>query len=149
MTELPGVVVRTATADDAASIAELAGELGYPSEERVMRARLIGLQASATDWVGLAHEPGGRALGWVHIARRVTLEEGEAAEILGLVVHSAAHRRGVGRRLIEAAEQWCRRRSLSAVRVRSNVLRQGAHEFYPSLGYQRSKSQHVYTKALS
>jgi GNAT superfamily N-acetyltransferase len=142
------ILVRAATADDAASIAELAAELGYPSAEHTMRTRLIGLEGSATDWVALAQERGGLILGWVHIARRVTLEDGEAGEILGLVVHSGAHRRGVGRRLIEAAEQWCRERSLSTVRVRSNVLRQAAHEFYPALGYQRTKSQHVYTKVL-
>lgn len=142
------LLVRAATADDAASIAELSGELGYPSEERVMRARLLALQASATDWVALAQERGGLALGWIHVARRATLEDGEVAEILGLVVHSAVHRRGVGRHLIEAAEQWCREQALSTVRVRSNVLREGAHEFYPALGYHRTKSQHVYTKVL-
>jgi GNAT superfamily N-acetyltransferase len=109
---------------------------------------LLTLQASATDWVALAQERGGPALGWIHIARRSTLEDGEAAEILGLVVRSTVHRRGVGRQLIAAAEQWCREQSLSTVRVRSNVRREGAHEFYPALGYQRTKSQHVYTKLL-
>jgi GNAT superfamily N-acetyltransferase len=141
------MLVRTATADDAASIAELSAELGYPSDEQAMRARLIALQAAPTDWVALAQD-GGLALGWIHVARRVTLEEGEAAEILGLVVRSTAHRRGVGRRLIEAAERWCREQSLATLRVRSNVLRQAAHEFYPALGFHRSKSQHIYTKAL-
>jgi GNAT superfamily N-acetyltransferase len=142
------ILVRAAIPDDAAEIAELSAELGYPSSEQAMRARLLDLQASAADWVALAQERGGLTLGWVHIARRVTLEDGEAAEILGLVVRSGVQRRGVGRRLIEAAEQWCREQSLATVRVRSNVLRQAAHEFYPALGYQRTKSQHVYTKML-
>jgi hypothetical protein len=32
--------------------------------------------------------------------------------------------------------------------VRSNVLRPESHGFYESLGYIRTKSQHVYSKCL-
>ena len=36
-----------------------------------------------------------------------------------------------------------------AVFLRSNVARPEAHAFYPALGFERSKTQHVYRKALT
>ena len=38
---------------------------------------------------------------------------------------------------------------LAALVVRSNVVRELAHPFYQALGYTRSKTQHVYTKAVA
>jgi GNAT superfamily N-acetyltransferase len=142
--------------EDAAEIARLAGLLGYPSEGRAMRERLEELLARADQRIAVAAplparelRAGGATLGgWVHVARHITLESGEFAEILGLIVDPAARRAGVGRALVAEAERWARMQLLGRLVVRSNVVRDESHTFYPALGLPRSKSQHVYAKSL-
>ena len=60
-----------------------------------------------------------------------------------------ARRSGAGRRLIAAAEDWTRARGLRELFLRSSVDRTEAHVFYPALGFERSKTQHVYRKSLA
>lgn len=149
-----GWQIRGACSADAAEVARLSGLLGYPAERAGMLARLQALAVSADHWVAVAAPlgaPSGAGVplgGWMHVARRIALESGEFAEILGLVVEPAARRGGVGRSLAAAAEHWARTQRLARLTVRSNVARSESHAFYPALGFARSKSQHVYSKAL-
>lgn len=158
--------VRSACPADAAEIARLAGELGYPSQAATMRTRLLQLAEDSRHWVAVAVPEGIAAAagtaaagaiaaidsqrlgGWVHVARCATLEGGEYAEILGLVVDSQARRAGVGRLLARAAERWGAEQGLLRLTVRSNAARVQAHEFYPALSFTRVKTQHVYVKTL-
>jgi GNAT superfamily N-acetyltransferase len=142
--------IRSARPEDAEQIARLAGALGYPTAAPAMRARLMDLTAGSAHWVAVACAPGSEAaLGWLHVARCITLETGEFAEILGLVVDAGARRGGVGRALVAAAERWAREQRLPRITVRSNAARVESHPFYAALGYQRPKTQHVYTKPLA
>lgn len=87
-------------------------------------------------------------LAWLAAERRLILESGLKFEVVGLVVDENARRSGVGRRLVQDAEQWVFDQSGRDIVVRSNVLRPESHGFYESLGYIRKKSQHVYSKRL-
>src|SRR6185437_17034136 len=114
-----------------------------PSDAGAMLERLRQLQGSADHRIAVAAPAAGSpgALGgWMHVARRATLESGEFAEILGLVVDTAARRGGVGRALVADAERWARVHRLARLVVRSNVLRDESHSFYPALGLPRNKS---------
>lgn len=142
-------LIRTAAPQDAADIAALCAELGYASTVQQLRQRLHWVGPRATDWVGVAEQPGQPLLGWIHVAQRFALEDGHSAEILGLVAGAAARRRGVGRQLVAAAEAWSRRVGAPKLKVRSNIVRVESHVFYPALGFARSKTQHVYVKALT
>ncbi|WP_425250837.1 GNAT family N-acetyltransferase [Geothrix campi] len=88
-------------------------------------------------------------LAWLAAERRITLESGTRFEIVGLVVDGTVRRSGIGKALVQAAEQWVLDQSGTGLGVRSNVLRPESHGFYESLGYLRKKSQHVYNKSLS
>ena len=87
-------------------------------------------------------------VGWVAAEQRLVLESGERAEIVGLVVSAGNRRAGIGTTLVQAAEAWARSRGFADISVRSNVLRDAAHEFYERLGYTRIKTQHAYRKTL-
>lgn len=139
--------IRRADPRDAPELARLAAELGYQASAAAMRSRLD-LLADRDHAVFVADEAGAPLLGWIHVARRIALESGESAEILGLVVAAAARRRGVGKRLVAIAELWSRDRGLDRIVVRSNVARTESHEFYPALDYILAKSQRVYMKQL-
>jgi GNAT superfamily N-acetyltransferase len=147
--------IRAARAADAAEIARLADLLGYPSDVAGVLARLERIAGSADHWVAVAAasalvlpaEP--RPLGgWMHVARRFTLESGEFAELVGLVVDAPSRRGGVGSRLVAEAERWARVQRLGRLTVRSNAARVEPHGFYAALGYTHVKSQHVYSKLL-
>jgi GNAT superfamily N-acetyltransferase len=142
--------VRFAAQTDAAELARLSAQLGYPCDPAAMRQRLERL-AARTDHAVFVVSTGERAAlaGWVHVGAGFWLESGECAEILGLVVDAAARRGGVGRRLATAAEQWSRAAGFERIVVRSNAVRPEAHAFYPSLGYALEKTQRVYGKALT
>ncbi len=112
-----GPEVRAARAEDGDALARLADELGYPSSAAQIRARLELLRSRPDHWIGVAIDRAGAVLGWIHVGRAITLETGELAEILGLVVSSACRRAGVGRELVSAAERWCRQAGLARITV--------------------------------
>lgn len=97
----------------------------------------------------VATDANAEVVGWIHGAEQLLVESGARCEILGLVVDEAVRRGGIGRRLVQAAEQWAVSRGLSEVSVRSAVARAESHPFYQQLGYERVKSQHVYRKRLA
>ncbi|MGC8517993.1 MAG: GNAT family N-acetyltransferase [Steroidobacteraceae bacterium] len=142
--------IRAAGVADAAALARLSAQLGYPCQPIAMRQRLERLAARTDHAVFVASMVACTPLaGWVHVGVGLWLESGECAEILGLVVDAATRRGGVGRRLIGAAEQWSRAAGFERIVVRSNALRSEAHAFYPSLEYTLEKTQRVYGKALT
>jgi GNAT superfamily N-acetyltransferase len=146
--------IRDAVPADAAELARLSAQLGYPADVAVFAARLRRLLDSPLHAVMVAaREPvpataDGALSGLIGLEHRITLENDERAEIVGLVVDAATRRAGVGRALVAAAEQWTRRRGLDTLFLRSNVVRPEAHAFYPGLGFDRTKTQHVYAKRV-
>jgi GNAT superfamily N-acetyltransferase len=76
------------------------------------------------------------------------LESGFRVEIVGLVVAEDCRRHGVGRELVQRAEQWAAGLGAATVVVRSNTKREESHRFYPALGYAATKTQAVYRKRL-
>jgi GNAT superfamily N-acetyltransferase len=140
--------IRHAQIDDAAEMARLAGELGYPMSTAEMARRLGVLLTNERHYVAVA-ATSDHLRGWVHVEHRFSLEGGDRAEIMGLVVDSSDRRRGLGRRLVDVAENWARAQGVSAVTVRSNAARELSHPFYEALGYSREKTQHVYRKVVT
>ena len=140
--------IRRAQLDDAAEIARLSGDLGYPATALEMRARLALLLPRAAHFVAVAGRDDALH-GWVAAERRVLLEYGERAEIVGLVVDARARRTGVGQALVAAAERWAGEQGLGELTVRSNAARVESHPFYERLGFVRRKTQHSYAKALT
>jgi GNAT superfamily N-acetyltransferase len=141
------LLIRKAQLADATRIAELSGTLGYPVSAQTMEQRLTRVLKLETHSVFVA-ETIGAIVGWTHAAEQEMLELGPRCEIWGLVVAETARGRGVGRRLIEAVENWARERGLEEVSVRSNIIRPESHPFYERLGYTRIKTQHAYRKQL-
>ncbi|MCL1635046.1 GNAT family N-acetyltransferase [Luteimonas sp. SX5] len=139
--------IRNATPQDAAEIARLSAQLGYPASPETFAARLQKLLESPRHAVLVAAE-GTRLSGFVATEQRMSLELGERVEIVALVVDAGARRTGVGKALVAAAEQWAIDIGTPDVFLRSNILRQESHPFYESLGYTRTKTQHAYTKPL-
>jgi ribosomal protein S18 acetylase RimI-like enzyme len=139
--------IRKAVPGDAPSIAKLTTELGYVADVPAVAERLSSLSDRDDDLVLVAEESG-EVAGWIQAHTSVVLESGHRMEIVGLIVSGRFRRQGVGRSLVESAESWGRERGVAVFTVRSNIVREESHEFYPALGYEKSKTQAVYRKKL-
>ena len=140
--------LRRARIGDAAELARLSAQLGYPQSADAFERRLRRLLISADHPVIVAADDDARLLGFVALEHRLMLETGERVEIVGLVVDDAARRRGIGQSLVGAALDWAREIGVAEVMVRSNVAREASHPFYEGAGFERIKSQHVYLKRV-
>jgi GNAT superfamily N-acetyltransferase len=133
---------------DAADLAQLSGELGYPVTPEVMGDRLRRVLTGSGDLVLVAEQSPGGVVGWIHGSVQELLESGPRCEILGLVVTTEQRGIGIGRGLVEQLERWAQDQGLHQISVRSNVLRTESHPFYERMGYHRAKTQHAYRKSL-
>ena len=139
--------IRLAIEQDYLQLAALSGQLGYPSTPEQIAHRLAKL-LSRRDQAVFVAEVEGHIAGWVHVYACPTVESELYAEIGGLVVHEAQRGRGVGKALMTWSEAWARQRDIPEIRLRSNVIRKEAHQFYESLGYENIKAQFTFCKAI-
>ena len=142
------VKIRRARQAHAARIAELSGQFGYPATGHAMAGRLkMALrEKSGACFVAEMKENG--VVGWAHASVRPSLEVERRAELNGLVVDERVRSQGAGWSLLQAAEEWARKKRCKGMSVRSNVLRDRAHGFYERHGYEHYKTQKAFRKKL-
>jgi ribosomal protein S18 acetylase RimI-like enzyme len=140
------ITIRRMSEADAEAVAQLSGELGYPSDADAVRRRLRAIDPA--DFLVVAVSPAEVVIGFIHGRMTHTVEAEARVHIVGLVVSSNVRRSGVGRRLIAEVERWAATTDAEAIVVRSNTARAEAHEFYPAAGYEKVKTQAVYLKRL-
>jgi GNAT superfamily N-acetyltransferase len=136
--------------DDAAAIAELTTQLGYPVEAEAQAARIADVLAAAPqDHLGLvAVDDADRPIGWVHVERLRHLEADATAVLMGVVVDEAHRSGGIGAELLAAAEAWAIGAGCRRMTVRSRIQRERAHRFYLRHGYEVEKTSFVFRKRL-
>ncbi|HEX5717615.1 MAG TPA: GNAT family N-acetyltransferase [Thermoanaerobaculia bacterium] len=139
------MVIREATASDAAALAALSTQLGYPAQPGEAAERLSALGSTGAVLVA---EEDGSVLGWIHVCGIRFFQSPPFAEVGGLVVDEASRGRGAGKLLLEAAARWAAERGYRKLRVRSNVVREDAHRFYEREGFRRVKTQVVLDRRL-
>lgn len=132
------VTIRAAEFSDAAILASLMGELGYETRTAKMEMRLeVILKDSRSATLVAVNE--GRVCGMIGAQSRYSYEHnGPAGRILALVVTKAMRDRGIGRRLLAAAEENLAARNIRRVAVNTRFERKEAHEFYDRMGYERN-----------
>jgi ribosomal protein S18 acetylase RimI-like enzyme len=142
------VEVRPMRREDAAAVAALTTELGYPStaDDIGRRYDLINNREDGRVFVA---DAGNMVMGWIHVQTTQLLECDARAEIWGLVVSETVRGSGIGRRLVEAAEGWAHARGIAVVSLRSNQVRTAARGFYEHLGYTVTKTQNAFRKILT
>ena len=143
------IEIRRARLADAPMIAELSGQLGYPSTKRETEERLARLLPRPHDTVVLvAESPAHEVMGWLHVSVVPLLEVALRAEINGFIVAEGQRSLGAGAKLLEAAEQWAKKKGCKDISARSNVIRDRAHAFYVRNGFEHYKTQKAFRKDL-
>lgn len=149
MADALNIALRQMRAEDTAAVARLTTQLGYPATEDEIRRRYDLIKDRWDARLLVAHNTANLIVGWAHVQATYLLECDARAEIWGLVVADTARGTGVGRRLVEAAEEWALMRGLAEMAVRSNDLRTDARGFYEHLGYRVAKTQNAFRKNLT
>jgi len=134
MTDLPGIVLRRAVPSDAARIAILFTDEGYPVAPSAVEARLARFHDDASQVI--VADAAGTVLGFlaVHVIPRFEHDD-VVVRVLALVVDAGARERGVGRRLLEEAERIAGGLRAAFVEVTAGRHRPDARRLYESLGY--------------
>jgi GNAT superfamily N-acetyltransferase len=142
------VNIRLAHASDADALAALLPDLGYTATADQLARRLAALR----DWPdqeAFVAQVDGRIVGLCHVQGVRLLASDGYAEIQALVVSAACQGQGIGRPLLEHACAWAAARGYDRVRLRSNVIREGAHAFYEHLGFEKSKASYAFERQIN
>lgn len=141
------LLYRKAVPQDSLEIARLSGQLGYPAKAEQIEARLAPI-LNADDHVVIVAKAQGKLVGWIHVHGRLLVESPPYAEIGGLVVDQEFRGKRIGQQLVRHCEEWARTEGYQELRVRVNVTREEAHQFYQHAGFENTKTQQVFRKGL-
>ncbi len=135
--EQPKPKLRDAKPGDAARLVELIHELGHEISEKAARKNIGVLKKLGETPIVATLDK--KVVGLIGIHRMVTIHrDAPVGRIPVLVVAKEAKGRGLGRILVDAAEQWCRKKGCQLIEVTSNDRRADAHAFYRHMGYERT-----------
>ena len=117
-------------------MAELLGELGYPSTPAQAAERIERIAADAATWLVVAELEGEiTGFGVLHVQNLVERDE-PGVEVAGLVIGEHFRRRGMGEVLMQALEDEARARGGKTMVLSTAHRRADAHAFYEALGYE-------------
>jgi GNAT superfamily N-acetyltransferase len=133
----PKVAIREVRPADAPRLVELITYLGHEIDEKALRKNLAALKRlGETPLLATLDKA---LIGLCGVHRTITPHrDAPLGRITILVVAEDAQGHGVGRMLVEAAEDRLRKHGCKFVEVTSNDRRAEAHAFYRHLGYERT-----------
>jgi len=133
----PKPKLRDAKPADAPRLVELIRFLGHDINEKQVRKNLAALKkAGETPMVATLDK---KVVGLIGLHVMTTIHrDSPVGRIPALVVAKEAQGMKLGRLLVDAAEQWCRKKGCKLIEVTSNDRRADAHAFYRHMGYERT-----------
>ena len=135
--------IRTATLEDASALAGLLSELGYKTSEEQMLMRLSRV-IDVNEYATFVAEVGDKVVGILgvrcgfHYAR-----DGKYARIIALIVTSSYQGRGIGRLLVDTAENWAKENGVGRLMANTALHRTSAHRFYEALSFEHTGRRYV------
>jgi GNAT superfamily N-acetyltransferase len=137
------LLIREANPEDWSKVAALLAELGRPDvrgarEEEEARDLFLSY-LGRPDAVALVAEDGGRVAGFLDMEYRVRLNfTTPQAWIPDLIVDEGSRGVGIGRALLEQAEELARERGCWSMTLESATWRERAHAFYLREGWKET-----------
>lgn len=132
------MMVRAPRTADAARIAELLGELGYPTNGPEVARRLALMERDPSLTILVAEVNGEvAAVITAHVLNTIHASQ-PVAWITALVTDSRHRGMGLGSRLVAAVEDWARERRAVRLSVTAALHRTETHAFYERRGFARS-----------
>jgi ribosomal protein S18 acetylase RimI-like enzyme len=135
--------IREAEPRDLASIVDLVGQLGYPSDQPAVAQRVERLSADPSSWVYVALE-GERVVGLAAVHVMPVLERDDPiARVTAIVVDEGARGRGVGKALLARLEELARASGCDRIDLTSRYDREGAADFYRRMAFEDTSLRFV------
>jgi ribosomal protein S18 acetylase RimI-like enzyme len=132
------MMIRAAEERDAPLLAELITQLGYATTAQEMTERLRAILSDQNFATFVAVEEN-EVCGMIGLSTSMSYEHNDrTGRIIALVVHEKMRRRGIGRKLIAAAEDYFSREQVTRLTLTTRFAREKAHKFYEALGYVRT-----------
>jgi len=142
------ITVRPARKEDCSGITDLTNQLGYPSTlEKI--CEIMDLVLVHNDHQVYIAEKDDTIVGYIHLIHSMRIGSNPFIEIAAFIIDESARSIGVGSSLIHETENWASSLGLKDVRIRSNIIRQEAHNFFQNRGFQNIKTQEVFAKHIS
>jgi GNAT superfamily N-acetyltransferase len=140
--EIERLVIRSALSQDIPGIAELMTELGYPTSSEEMLARYDQI-AIHPDYRAIVAVTDKHLVGMIGLIRCHYFEKnGTYVRIAATIVKSEFRRHGIGRKLMQSAENWAAEVGANSIMLNcgNRPERAEAQLFYSGLGYQLKSS---------
>lgn len=140
------MIIRIAAIEDYEDIYRLNKEgLGYDYPVEKTKDKLQVILDLTEDKIFVAdHE--GKVAGYIHLSSYECTYCDNLKNIMALVVDEAYRKMGIGRRLIQTAEEWAKGSGSKGIRLVSGYNRTTAHQFYLACGYVLRKEQKNFIK---
>ena len=138
--------IREATINDFLDIYSLnKNGLGYDYPEEKTKAKLQMILYQPTDKIFVA-ELDSKVVGYIHLSAYECIYFESLKNVLALVVDENFRKKGIGRQLMQKAEEWAKETGSKGIRLVSGFNRTGAHQFYQHCGYALRKEQKNFIK---
>ncbi|MCM3619792.1 GNAT family N-acetyltransferase [Sutcliffiella horikoshii] len=131
-------MIREATKQDIAGLAQLMGELGYPTDINEMEYRLSNI-LSNNAYQTYVYEENEKLLGMIGMILCYRFEKCESyIRVVAFVVNSELRGKGIGSMLLEEAEKWAKKQGAKMVTLNSGnrIERNDAHQYYIRRGFE-------------
>ena len=142
------ITVRPAHKEDCSEITHLTNQLGYPSTlEKI--CEIMDLVLAHNDHQVFIAEKENTIVGYIHLIQSMRIGSNPFVEITAFIIDESSRSIGVGSSLIRESERWTSSLGFKDIHIRSNIIRQEAHDFFQKRGFQNIKTQEVFLKHIS
>ena len=141
-------MIRKVEMRDVSDITRLAGVLGYPISESIVKNNMSRILNDEKQEF-LVFDNGNQVVGFIEAETYDAVYSKEIMfNVLGLVVDAQEQGQGIGAQLLSALEENAKSRGLNVIRLNSGVQRHEAHQFYEHQVYTSNHSQKRFLKVL-
>ena len=126
-------MIRKVEMRDVSDITRLAGVLGYPISESIVKNNMSRILNDEKQEF-LVFDNGNQVVGFIEAETYDAVYSKEIMfNVLGLVVDAQEQGQGIGAQLLSALEENAKARGINVIRLNSGVQRHEAHQFYEHL----------------
>lgn len=137
--------IRKVEPSDSYGITALNHELGYQTSSQLIEKQLSEILSSEDHFVFVAISDD-EIVGYIHGFKAVRLTTETFVEIGALIVKENHRKKGIGKALVNHLEVHAK--DTEKIRVRCNVKRTAAHDFYTALNFTGRKEQKVFEREV-
>lgn len=142
---MPEISVRAMTQGDLPSLEPLLVQLGYDIVQDEVARRLAAVIEAPGHCLEVA-ERDGCIVGFIHFYARAAIEKPPEVIVQALVVDDGLRGSGIGRKLMQRAEDWAAANGYPSVALGTQTNRDDAHAFYERLGYHVAAKSYLMRK---